>query len=104
MLTAMFMLLVKFHSGLPDDEVRRLLDERLPQFQGVPGLKQKFYAREPSSGDYCGVYLFESEQALLNYRASALAKSIPPTYRVEGTPRVEMLEVLFASAPGAFGG
>lgn len=89
------MLLVKFHSGHDDTTVMRLLDERLPQFRAVPGLVQKYYAREPSTGDYVGCYLFESEQALLDYRASALAKSIPPTYAIDGSPRIEILEVLF---------
>lgn len=89
------MLLVKFHSGLTDDEVRRNLEERLPLFRAVPGLKQKYYAREATSGDYVGIYLFETESALFDYRASDLAKSIPPVYHIEGTPRIEILELLF---------
>ena len=91
----MHMLLVKFHSGLDDTAVAALLEERLPLFRAVPGLIQKYYAREESTGDYVGCYLFESKQALLDYRSSELAKSIPPTYAVEGTPRIELLEVLF---------
>ena len=94
----MHMLLVKFHSGLPDDEVEGLLKTRLPLFRAVPGLNQKYYAQEPESGDYVGVYIFESQEALLNYRASELAKSIPGTYHVVGTPRVEVLKLLFSSA------
>jgi hypothetical protein len=91
----MFMLLVKFHSSLPDDEVLRLLEERLPQFRAVPGLVQKYYAREPSTGDYVGVYLFDSEESLLGYRSSELAASIPGVYQVEGAPRREILQLLF---------
>lgn len=95
------MLLVKFQSALPEAEVRRLLDERLPLFRAVPGLLQKYYAREASTGEWCGVYLFESEDALLRYRASDLARSIPPTYELVGTPRVEILELLFPLRPDA---
>ena len=91
----MFMLLVKFHSGLPENEVLGLMKERLPQFRAVPGLVQKYYAREPATGDYVGVYLFDSEESLLRYRGSELAASIPTTYQVEGTPRREILELLF---------
>lgn len=91
----MHLLLVKFHSGLGEDEVRRNLEERLPLFRAIPGLKQKYYAREASTGDYVGVYVFESEDALIAYRASDLAKSIPPVYQIEGTPRIEILELLF---------
>ena len=91
----MHILLVKFHSGLPDDEVMRLLEERLPLFRAVPGLIQKYYAREAATGDYVGVYLFDSEASLLGYRNSELAASIPAMYRVEGAPRREILELLF---------
>ena len=52
----MHLLLVKFHSGLSHDEVVRNLEERLPLFRAVPGLVQKYYAREQSTGDYVGVY------------------------------------------------
>lgn len=92
----MHILIVKFHSGLGDKEVRKNLEARLPFFRAVPGLLQKYYAREPATGDYMGVYLFESEAALLAYRASELAKAIPHVYHVEGKPRVELLEMLFA--------
>jgi hypothetical protein len=57
----MHILLVKFHSGLSHDKVARNLEERLPLFRAVPGLIQKYYARETATGDYVGVYLFESE-------------------------------------------
>ena len=92
---SMFMLLVKFHSGLLHEQVLRLMDERLPQFRAVPGLVQKYYAREPATGDYVGIYLFDSEESLLRYRSSELAASIPATYQVEGTARREVLELLF---------
>lgn len=90
------MLLVKFHSKLSHSEVLRLMDERLPQFRAVPGLVQKYYAREPATGDYVGVYLFDSEESLLRYRSSDLAASIPGTYQVEGSPRREVLDLLFS--------
>lgn len=93
----MFMLLVKFHTGLEDARVRQLLDQRLPQFRAVPGLLQKYYAREPVTGDYLGVYLFDSEESLLQYRSSELARSIPAVYDVVGAPRVEVFKLLFKS-------
>ena len=95
----MHILLVKFHSRLSPDEVIRTLEERLPLFRAVPGLVQKYYAREPATGDYVGVYLFESEQALVNYRNSEVARSIPGVYQLEGPPRVEIMELLFPLRP-----
>lgn len=91
----MFILLVKFHSGLDDNEVKRNMEGRLGMFRAVPGLIQKYYAQEPSTGDYCGIYLFDSEESLQNYRGSELARSIPPTYQLVGAPRVEVMEVLY---------
>jgi hypothetical protein len=95
----MHILLVKFHSGLSHDDVVRNLEERLPLFRAVPGLVQKYYAREAATDDYVGVYLFESEQALRDYRASELARGIPGVYQLQGTPRIEELEVLFRMRP-----
>jgi hypothetical protein len=95
----MHMLLVKFHSGLPDADVLARMDERLPQFRAVPGLIQKYYAREAATGDYCGVYLFDSEGSLLAYRNSELAKGIPPIYQLQGGARVEVMELLYPLHP-----
>lgn len=95
----MQMLLVKFHSGLSDADVMRNLEERLPLFRAVPGLVQKYYAREAATGDYVGVYLFESKDALQQYRASDVARSIPPVYQIEGTARIEVLDFLFSLHP-----
>ena len=47
----MHLLLVKFHSGLSHDDVVQNLEERLPLFRAVPGLIQKYYAREAATGD-----------------------------------------------------
>ena len=91
----MFMLCVKFRSDLSDSQVRELLDQRLAQFRAVPGLIQKYYARDNATGDYVGIYLFDSEESLLRYRSSQLARSIPAVYQVAGSPRVETLELLF---------
>ena len=97
----MQLLLVKFRSKLAESDVLRLLEERLPLFRAVPGLVQKYYAREAATGEWCGVYIFESEESLLQYRASELARSIPPTYQLDGPPRVEILEMLFPLRPEA---
>jgi hypothetical protein len=39
----MYIQFVKFASRLPEDQVRRLLEERAPQYREVPGLAQKYY-------------------------------------------------------------
>jgi hypothetical protein len=91
----MHILVVKFHSGLPYSEVRKLLDQRLPSVLLVPGLLQKYYARDSSTGDYVGVHVFDSQESLVRYRHSELSRSLPVAYATSEQPRVETFEVLF---------
>jgi heme-degrading monooxygenase HmoA len=86
---------VKLRSGLPHEEVYRLMDERVPAFRQVPGLLQKYFCRETATGDVVGVYVWDSKDALHRYRQSDLVRSTPAAYKVEGQPRVEVFEVLF---------
>jgi heme-degrading monooxygenase HmoA len=86
---------VKLRSALPDEEVQRLMEERSPQFRQVPGLLQKYFCRESATGEYAGVYLWDSEESLRRYRQSELARSTGAAYKVDGQPRIEVFEVLF---------
>ena len=91
----MHILVVKFHSVLPDSQVHKLLQQRLPSVLRVPGLLQKYYARQAATGDYVGVHVFDSEESLVRYRHSELSRSLPVAYAVSEQPRVETFEVLF---------
>jgi heme-degrading monooxygenase HmoA len=91
----MYVQFVKFKSGLADDQVRSTMEKRAPQFRAIPGLVQKYYVRERGTGEYAGIYFWESEAALKEFRSSDLARSIPEAYEVTGAPRIEILEVLF---------
>jgi hypothetical protein len=97
----MHILVVKFHSGLADFEVHKLLQRRLPSVLLVPGLLQKYYAREGSTGDYVGVHVFDSQESLMRYRHSELSQSLPVAYATSEQPRVETFEVLFPLRPEA---
>ena len=69
-----------------------------PSFLDVPGLVQKFYGRDESTGAYCGIYFFESQEALAAYRQSELARTIPAAYEaVEVRP--ELYDVLYSLRP-----
>jgi heme-degrading monooxygenase HmoA len=91
----MIIQMVKFRSGLSDEAVRRVMEERAPQFRALPGLLQKWYVREPATGEFSGIYLWDSEESLRAYRSSELARTIPGAYAVAGPPRIEIFEVLF---------
>ena len=59
---------------------------------------QKFYGRDEATGAYCGIYFFESQEALAVYRQSELAKTIPTAYEaVEVRP--EVYDVLYSLRP-----
>lgn len=92
-------LFIRIKSDLELNVIQRRMLERKPKFLEVPGLLQKIYGRDPSTGDLCGIYFFESQDALEAYLESDLAKSIPSTYGAKEVRR-EMYEVLFPLRPG----
>ena len=93
-----FVLFVRIQSDLTLEEVEGRVQERIPAFLEVPGLLQKIFGHDPITGDICGIYFFESQEALDNYRSSALGKSIPSAYEATHV-RKEMYELLSALRP-----
>jgi hypothetical protein len=91
-------LFVRISSGLDPEEFDRRLLERRPRFREVPGLVQKIYGRDPASGDVCGIYFFESEEALAAFRESELAQTILVAYEACDVRR-EVYEVLYPLWP-----
>jgi hypothetical protein len=89
---------VQISSGLDPEEFDRRLLERRPRFLEVPGLVQRIYGRDPDTGDVCGVYFFESADALAGFRDSELAQTIPTAYEATGVRR-EVYEVLYPLRP-----
>jgi hypothetical protein len=91
-------LFVRVKSRLEAEELERRLNERRPRFLEVPGLVQKIYGRDETSGAYCGVYFFEDKAALVAFRESELARTIGSAYEaVEVRP--EVYDVLYPLRP-----
>lgn len=86
---------VKFKSGLSDAAVQRVMKERAPQFRALPGLVQKYYGHEVQTGEFTGIYLWDSEESLHQFQKTELARTIPVAYKVESTPRIEFFDVMF---------
>jgi len=86
-------LLVKFKSPLSLEEVQGVVDSRIDQFRALPGLTQKYYLQDSASGEYAGLYLWESAEALSEFRESELRSTIAEAYRTEGAPRVEVFQI-----------
>jgi hypothetical protein len=87
-------LLVKFKSVLPIDEIRAIAERRSDQFRALTGLQQKYYLHNPETGEIAGLYLWESAEALDAYRQSELRATIAKEYKAEGEPRVEVFSIL----------
>ncbi|MDX1395572.1 MAG: hypothetical protein R3195_14395 [Gemmatimonadota bacterium] len=91
----MIIQIVKLRSSLPEDELLAIAHERAPQFRALDGLVQKYYVRGAGDGEFAGVYVWESMEALTAFRESDLAKTIAEAYRVVEPPVIEVREVLF---------
>jgi heme-degrading monooxygenase HmoA len=85
--------LVRFTSSLSDDEVEEVFDGRADHYRELPGLVEKIYLRYRETGEYGAVYVWESEEDLLRFRESELARSIREAYRVEGETSIELADV-----------
>ena len=98
-------LFVRARSELDVKELERRLLERRPRFLEVPGLLQKIYGRDGATGAVCGIYFFESREALAAFRETELAKTIPSAYEVVEF-RPEVYELLYPLRPerGPFAG
>jgi quinol monooxygenase YgiN len=91
--------LVRFKSRLSDDAVQATFEERADRYRQVPGLVQKIYVRFRDSGEFGAVYVWNSEQALMDFRQTELAKTIPEVYEVEQAPSAELADVCLVIQP-----
>jgi Putative mono-oxygenase ydhR len=91
-------LFVRIRSGLDAAEFDQRLLERRPRFRDVPGLVQKIYGRDATTGDVCGIYFFDSGEALSAFRETELARTIPSAYEAVDVRR-EAYELLYSLWP-----
>lgn len=91
-------LFVRIKSQLDAEELERRLVERRPHFHEVPGLVQKIYGRDQTTGEVCGIYFFEDQTALAAFRETELAQTIPSAYEALDIRR-EVYEVLYPLHP-----
>ena len=91
----MILQIIKLKSNLPEEELLKRAKEREPQFKAIPGLLQKYYVKIDQSGQYGGIYVWDSPESLNSYRASDLAQSIPEAYEIVEAPNIEIMDILF---------
>ncbi len=90
-----FVQIVRFKSTLPDSIVFGVIEKRKVEFLKVPGLVQKYYLRDPKTMEFCGVYLWASEQDFLEFKKTDLAKSSAQAYQIDGQARVELYHMIY---------
>jgi hypothetical protein len=64
----------------------------------VPGLVQKLYGRDDATGDVCGIYFFDTAEALAGFRETELARTIPEAYEAVEVRR-ETFDLLYPLWP-----
>jgi len=95
----MIVQIVRFKSGLSDEQVLKMYETRVLQYRALKGLKQKYYLRFPETGEHGAVYLWESETAMKIFRESELGQTISTAYDVRKTPDVLIAEVVMTAHP-----
>jgi len=78
--------IVRFRSALSDERITELFHVRAPEYLAIPGLLQKYYLRF-RSGEYGGIYVWDSAVSMERFMGGELARSICHVYRVEESVR-----------------
>jgi len=90
----MIIQIIRYKSALSDDEVDEHFKERSDRYREVPGLIQKYYVKFTETGEYGGIYVWDSSESLDAWRAGNLAGTLAETYQIEGEPERELAEVM----------
>jgi hypothetical protein len=69
------MMLIVLASGCASNRCGACCDEGFAAM--VPGLLQKIYGRDPETGEFCGIYIFELQAALEASQETELARDEP---------------------------
>lgn len=87
--------IIKLKSVLPEDQLLQTAKQRAGDFRTLPGLIQKYYVKLNRPGEYCGIYIWNSMDDFIDFKESNLAAGIPQAYHIEGSPEIEIGNVLF---------
>ena len=94
---------VQFETSLTEDQVMTIAKERADMFRAIPGLVQKYYLKLDKPNHYGGFYIWKSREAMLAFRETELARTIPLAYKIVGAPDIEIHELRFPlRAEGTF--
>lgn len=86
---------VKFQSRKSEAEVIEAAISRIDAYKAVPGLLQKYYVKYDEPDTYGGILIWESPEAMANFRTTELAAGIPGAYAVVEAPEVGACKSMF---------
>jgi heme-degrading monooxygenase HmoA len=89
----MLIQIVRYKSGLSHEEVVERFQARTDAYRSVPGLLQKYYVQYPT-GEYGGVYVWDSRESLTQWRETRLAGTLEETYHLTEPLTVELADVV----------
>lgn len=95
----MIMLTVKFKSALSYEDAVAASEVRLPEYRALPGLIQKYYGYDEETGEFTGILIWESEEALRAFRASELSQTVGSAYQVTEPPSIQRFDVFTVLRP-----
>lgn len=90
----MIVQIVRFKSGLTEEQVMQKYNDRAPRYRELSGLKQKYYLRYPETDEYGAVYVWETESDLQEFRESELGQTIASSYQVQGDSESRKADVV----------
>ncbi|MHA2386184.1 MAG: YdhR family protein [Candidatus Thorarchaeota archaeon] len=89
----MRLLMFLFKSGLSMEDIEKASESCANQYRQVPGLLQKYYVLDEGKGRVGGVFVFDSQESLLAFRESDLAKSTGEAYKFLEPPHTHAYEI-----------
>ena len=95
----MIIQIVRFESALDFNEAIEIAKKRAPEFEKLTGLLQKYYTTTDGGKKIAGIYVWDNEESLKQFRASELAATIPQSYQIQGVPEFERYDVEFPLRP-----
>jgi heme-degrading monooxygenase HmoA len=85
---------IRFKSDLALEQLKEIVETRAPEFEALSGLKQKYYLQDIATGEYAGLFIWETLHDFEEYRESELRATTAKAYQTQGEPNIEVYKVL----------
>jgi hypothetical protein len=75
------------------EDIEKTSESRADKYRQVSGLMQKYYVLDKENDRVGGVFVFDSQESLVAFRESDLAKSTGEAYKFLEPPHTQALEI-----------